>query len=569
LCAWWYASRLVETNTRESFLNESERTVDLVIERLGHYEDTLWGGVGLMDSSEQVTAEEWRQFTKSTQIVERYPGINGLGVIFKVPERDMPEFLAGQRLDRPSFRAFPAHSESTKWPITYIEPASINAQAVGLDVAFETNRREGIEAARDTGKAQVTGPIVLVQDSKKTPGFLFYAPFYAGKSNPQAVSARRASIIGVTYAPFVMKKLMKGTLDRNNREFTLDIRDQGQTLYAESPEKNQSPSELAGGHQSGLSTSQSVEVYGRTWTFDFVADPGFGAATESNQPKLILIGGILIDILLLTMFWMLSKSNRRALAYADDVTEDLKRNKALLERSNADLEQFAFAASHDLKAPLRVIANLCQWVGEDLEQIFDKGGDVDPDERKEVELRIEQIYSRTRSLNGLLDSLLGYARVGKTSEESKSIDTRELVQDIASLVQDSDDFEVLVNGHMPRLHSERAPLEMVFQNLVVNAIKHHDQSAGSIAISAIENDQFVTFTVADDGPGIEEEYREKIFDLFTTLAPKAETGSSGMGLALIKKIVEERECSVWVQPHSASRGTTIRFTWPKEAQWKS
>ena len=194
-----------------------------------------------------------------------------------------------------------------------------------------------------------------------------------------------------------------------------------------------------------------------------------------------------------------------------DITER-KRSQRELQRSNQELEQFAYVASHDLKAPLRAIENLTGWISEDL------GENVSVNTKENLEL----LQNRVRRMGGLLDALLQYSRIGRTKHEIETIDTYALVMDTVALIAPPDSFAVNVTSSMPRIDSPRVPLEIVIRNLIGNSIKHCKREDGCLDITAVENDQFVVFTFSDNGPGIPDQYRDKIFEMFQTLHPRDE-----------------------------------------------
>ncbi|MFT5175813.1 MAG: CHASE1-domain containing sensor protein [Gammaproteobacteria bacterium] len=173
------------------------------------YEDALWGGVDAIAAAKGTNSEfnehNWRAFSGTLQIGKKSPGISGIGVIHRVEPGELASYLAQQRRTRAQFRVHPAHRQNEYMPITFIEPMAPNLKAVGLDMAHANNRYTAAKKARDSGLAQVTGPIVLVQGSAKTPGFLFYAPFY--HSGPSAtIEQRRQRFAGMVYAPFCGQK---------------------------------------------------------------------------------------------------------------------------------------------------------------------------------------------------------------------------------------------------------------------------------------------------------------------------------------------------------------------------
>ena len=161
----------------------------------------------------------------------RYPGINGIGVIYYVPPAQLAQHLEAQQRTRPDYHLRPPHDQNEYWPITYIEPVNINGPAVGLDMAHEANRFSAARKARDTGTAQITGPIVLAQDQEKTPGFLFFAPFY--KKDLPKIPTDARDFRGLVYAPFVVKKLMQGVLAYERRHVGFKLTDKQDVIYNE------------------------------------------------------------------------------------------------------------------------------------------------------------------------------------------------------------------------------------------------------------------------------------------------------------------------------------------------
>lgn len=317
LSAWYISKQSIDEKIALQFDRQAKQLVELVSERMKKYEDGLWGGVSAIQTNGgDISYKDWKTFSHSLRIEDKYPGINGIGVIHYVAPEKMDAYLAEQRKDRPDYALHPTHQKNEFWPITYIEPVETNAKAVGLDMAHEKNRYTAALKARDTGKAQITGPIVLVQDKEKTPGFLFYAPFYRGGIY-NTKEERREHFTGMVYAPFVVKKLMEGTLQKEKRRVSIKIMDGEEVLYDEHIKEN---TDYDTNHL--YSKRFELDLYGRNWVFDVRSTKSFREATENNQPMLILIGGIIIDTLLLTLFILLANSNQRAVRFIHKITEE-------------------------------------------------------------------------------------------------------------------------------------------------------------------------------------------------------------------------------------------------------
>jgi PAS domain S-box-containing protein len=248
-------------------------------------------------------------------------------------------------------------------------------------------------------------------------------------------------------------------------------------------------------------------------------------------------------------------------AVARDITERRKLDEVMarqtkeLARSNADLEQFAYAASHDLRAPLRAIANLSEWIAEDM-----------PDELPErVRGHLDKLHTRVRRMEQLTQDLLEYSRAGRDRDELRKVHTKSMVHDVTALLSPPESFTVRCEGKMPTLRTAARALEQVLRNLIANGIKHHDRTDGEVVVSARRRGSLYEFTVRDDGPGIPEEHGGSIFRMFHKLESRDDVEGTGIGLALVKRIVEVHGGQVSV--HSpGDRGTAFRFTWPVEIE---
>lgn len=222
-----------------------------------------------------------------------------------------------------------------------------------------------------------------------------------------------------------------------------------------------------------------------------------------------------------------------------------------LMRSNQDLDQFAYVASHDLKAPLRAIDHLSTWIMED-------AGHMLPQRSRE---HLDKMRGRIHRMEGLLDDLLAYSRAGRQQGEPKWVDLGELVARAIETVNPPSRFKIEIVGDLRTIYTWHVPLETVMRNLIGNAVKHHDKQEGHIVISAIHEPEMVILTVQDDGPGIEPAYYDRIFQMFQTLRPRDQVEGSGIGLSVVKKIIESNEGKIEVAP-APERGTRFTFTWP-------
>jgi two-component system sensor kinase FixL len=227
-----------------------------------------------------------------------------------------------------------------------------------------------------------------------------------------------------------------------------------------------------------------------------------------------------------------------------------------LARSNQELDQFAYVASHDLKAPLRGIANLSQWIEEDL-------GDTLAGENKE---QMELLRGRVHRMEALIDGILQYSRAGRVKAKPEDIYTGVLVREVVELMAPPGETRINIPGDMPVVRSEKVPLQQVFMNLLGNAIKHAASDSPRIDVAWSDAGAFFEFTVQDNGQGIAPQYHERIFGIFQTLEARDKVEGTGIGLSVVQKIVEAKGGRVWVESDTG-KGARFKFLWPKTEVW--
>lgn len=226
-------------------------------------------------------------------------------------------------------------------------------------------------------------------------------------------------------------------------------------------------------------------------------------------------------------------------------------NQALTER-NQELDSFAYIASHDLKAPLRGIINLSQWLEEDIQN------DLTPENQHQFELLRKRVYR----MEALIDGLLEYSRVGRMQTASEEVDVGKLLAEIIDSLNPPPTFHIEIAADMPVFTTKELLLRQVFANLIGNAIKHHPRDDGHIKISVENEKELYKFIVSDDGNGIDPKNRDKIFTIFQTLQSRDKKENTGVGLSIVKKIVESEGGKISLDSE-LGKGATFSFTWLK------
>jgi len=232
--------------------------------------------------------------------------------------------------------------------------------------------------------------------------------------------------------------------------------------------------------------------------------------------------------------------------------EKMNRYMKNLEKTISELDKFAYVVSHDLKAPLRAIGNLTGWIEEDM-------GERLPEEVRE---HFNTIKGRVVRMEGLINGILDYTKASKKVGELQPFDVNELVRESIDLIGAPNNAVINIRDNMPQMKAERVKLQQIFLNIIHNSIKYNDKEDIQVEIGCEDVGDDWKFFIKDNGPGIEARYHEKIFVIFQTLNARDEVESRGVGLAIVKKIIDEEGGKIWVESEKG-KGATFIFTWPK------
>jgi len=246
------------------------------------------------------------------------------------------------------------------------------------------------------------------------------------------------------------------------------------------------------------------------------------------------------------------ESNVTARKEAEEKMEAYLRD---LEKTNKELDKFAWVVSHDLKAPLRAIGNLAGWIEEDA------GDKFDDDVRKNFNI----IKGRVTRMEDLINGLLDYSKAHHKKGDDVEVKIRDMVYDTVEFIGAPKHCVVETGNLMPVLFTDKIKIQQVFSNLLTNAIKYNDKERIYIRVDAKEFADKWEISIEDNGPGIEPQYHEKIFVIFQTLNARDNFESTGVGLAIVKKIIEEEGGRIWLHSEKG-RGAKFIFTWPRKKE---
>ncbi|WP_281261736.1 sensor histidine kinase [Aphanothece hegewaldii] len=270
--------------------------------------------------------------------------------------------------------------------------------------------------------------------------------------------------------------------------------------------------------------------------------PWFKAAGE--------VGGIVIFAENITERKQAQIQLQRQASKLIELNAALEQTASKLRERNQELDRFVYTVSHDLKAPLRAIYNLSSWIADDLQ------GQLNEENLHQMQL----LQSRVLRMEALINGLLAYSRIGRTEIVTERVKVGELLSEILDSLMFPSTFTIFVQSAMPTLFTKKLLLSQVFSNLISNAIKYNDRLDGRIEIRANQKGEYYEFSVADNGPGIAPENHERVFEIFQTLQGQEVPESTGIGLSIVKKIIET-EGGLIILESNLGEGATFRFTW--------
>lgn len=340
ILAWHLTNNNFESRNQNRFQAEAEWVRGRIEKRMEEYEQVLRGGVGLFNTSLEVTREDWHSYVQTCEVQRHFPGIQAMAVTEIVPVESQEAFIEKVRAEGfDDFRIHPPGSRGIYTAIVYIEPFDWrNQRAFGYDMYSEPIRREAMDRAAETGLPSISGRITLLQETEKNvqPGVLCYLPIYSTNKIPATVESRRQAIRGWVYAAFRLNDLMDGIVGRNNSNVAFRIYDSPQTANDNLLFDSEFGSEIDSNNQ--YKQLARIDVSGREWTIEFIAKPEFFDSTQTLTSWLVALGGVLFNGLLFVVMHSLKLQRESAIQRADKMAAGFEasefRTQLILENAS-------------------------------------------------------------------------------------------------------------------------------------------------------------------------------------------------------------------------------------------
>ncbi|MGB5483123.1 MAG: CHASE domain-containing protein [Parasphingorhabdus sp.] len=560
-----FSWNLTKTTTYErnlaAFNTLSKDSEQALTHRIESYRQSLDSGAALFATSDRVTLQDWKTFVSILKIDETLPGINGIGYIEPVLRSRKGEYL--EDLSARGVTGVTVHPQ-TSWAeilsISYIEPISINEEAVGLDIGFETNRRSAAYRARDVGKATITKRIFLVQDKTKSAGFLLLRPIYHSGRSLTSVARKRAAFRGWIYAPFVASRFMQDLTASQGSNFDITVHDgvttnEAQLIFAskEVSRRSRSPQ---------YSVTKTLPIMGQRWTVSWHSTPEFESSVGTQEPMFVMVGGLALILAFSTL--VIFHARREAYVKAEvksktqilvDKEREIVSALNVAEAATGAKSKFLANMSHEIRTPMNGVIGFTQLLDD---------GTLNDTQQKYVRLISDSGSSMMTLLNDILD--ISKVDSGTMAISPEPSDVRHLLNSCVKLFSPNAEEKQLtllmdLDKNLPRwVKVDGFRLRQIVMNLLANAIKFTE--SGYITISAVitETPQSgqadacrseLHISVSDTGAGIAPDRQAAIFEPFIQAddSTARKYGGSGLGLTISKQLVELMGGSIQMISH--------------------
>ncbi|HEX5925836.1 MAG TPA: CHASE domain-containing protein, partial [Baekduia sp.] len=524
----------------------------------------LRGAAGLFNADHDVSYQQFHDYFADQDVTQRFPGVQTIGSASYVPRAGLAAYtkrtrkaIAASGIIRARFEPYPALTPDAQEALIsdHLEPPPTDNRTFGLNFLSEPNRRRAALLARRTGLPAATAPIAFARMPGSSLGIDLMVPIYGG---PPSQTGAPRQWAGVVYAAFRLDNLLRGILGTDATVADLEVYDLGPAATvpaSTSLTPRAVPFDLRPGRASRRRDPDhtrvaTLEVSGRRWAVAYTRAGSPLTASERAVPWGIAIAGILVSLLAAALLRTLGTARRRAVRLAEAMTVELREREVQLRASNEELEHFAYLASHDLQEPLRTITS---YVGLLDSRLGDK---LDDRERSWLGF----VSDGAARMSQLITDLLEYSRTGRAREDDEATIALDAAWDLAvANLQHAiaDTGATVERGELPIVQAQPREMTSMLQNLIGNGLKYRGEAAPIVRAHADQHDGRWEIAISDNGIGIEPRFHERVFGLFQRLHTAEEYPGTGMGLAIVKKIVESNGGSVRVESTPGEGSTFI------------
>lgn len=542
--AAWLSSYVREQSRVQAVLRLSQRAEQLTVavqQSVNAKLQVLQAFQAFYAVGQSITQEEFKKFAVVT--LTYHPDIQALQWIPLIPAADLDSFIArGKAEFGEAFTVFERDSEGKNvpveardfyYPVYYIEPMEGNQAAHGLDAGFSSARKEVLTRAWYSGKASVSSPIRLVQETGDQYGVLLYQPIYSDTFPPETQTKRNESLIG--FVPVVLRAgdFMRASLeDFDIQGFTITLYDPAvPDIFLFSTEIDTQAVTSSG----DFHTQSNILLADHKWVIEFTA-PSVYIAQQIEFDG--IIARYIVLLLTLGILFYLHQRNR--------VEASLRRYATTLEETNQELDAYNHTIAHDLKSPLAVISGYAYLL-------------MDEPMSADGRQMLETIPRVADNMVAMIDELLQLAKLRNVEAAVSSVDMNAVLENAIERFGDNR-RHMIIEGALPPALGHAPWLVEVFANLINNALKYTpNDRTPSIRFRAIMSGGMVRYEVQDNGVGIAPEDQARVFEMFARLPNTEKQKGLGIGLSIVKRVIERLDGELGVDSR-LGEGSTFWFT---------
>lgn len=547
----FYVSEKNRSEDQLRFNYETNVILRRIQTRMQNYESALIELRAFLRNSPDLSRETIQNFIKDTELIERLPGIQGIGYTQIFSKRDLDAHIKLMKKSIPGYHIHPPGDHEIYSSIILLEPQDWrNKRAIGYNMYAEPVRRRSMDEARDSDTAVMSDPIILVQEvmNERLLGFNLYLPHYKKGADISTEENRRKALIGFLYSPFRAHDLFQATFQ--DLKMVLDVEVYGgefvkDKLYFDYHEDH---------NGQDLVKFSELLIHGRKLLIKTTPLPAFGLASSMWKTCLVFLFGTFMTFVIYYIYFTTRRQMHNARMAEQEKEKLLQKEKEHV----AARDDFLSIASHELKTPLTSLKLQSQVV---MRSIAKNDQTIFTPEK--VTNLVKQIDTQTTRLTRLVDDMLDISRIrtGRLKIEKETVDLTELILDVTERLKPQ---FLQVTGETPVLEIQenikgswdRFRIEQVLTNLLTNAIRYGNNKTVTIK-TAVENNH-ARICVIDHGIGIAKENIDKIFQRFERAGMSAsEISGLGLGLFITSQIIRAHGGTIHVESDLGKGSTFI------------